>query len=108
MTGPQAVSAKPRLARKGLAVPVGPADQPGLAEPNGASSARPGAGSGSGAEMDREASTGTPAPIPDPGAARGREAATAPAASLLPSDFPGARGPSFDPAAAAGGARSHA
>ncbi len=96
MTGPQAVSSKPRLARKGLAVPVGPADQPGLAEPNGASSARPGAGSG--AEMDREASTGTPAPIPHPVAARGRETATAPAASLLPSDFPGARGPSFDPA----------
>jgi len=102
MTGPQAASSKPRLARKGLAVPTGPAgqlgfaDHPGLAEPNGASSARPGVGSG--AEMDREVSTGTPAPIPHPVAARGRETATASAASLLPSDFPGARGPSFDPA----------
>ncbi len=101
MTGRQAASSKPRLARprlarKGLAVPAGPAgqpglaDQPGLAEAGSASSARPGAGAGSGAEMDREASTETSAPITNPEAA--------PAASLLPFDFPDARGPSFDPA----------
>ncbi len=76
MTGPQAASSKPRLARKGLAVPAGPAGQAGLVD--------------SGAEMDREASTETSAPITNPEAV--------PAASLLPVDFPGARGPSFDPA----------
>ncbi len=100
MTGRQAASSKPRLARKGLAVPAGLADRPGLAESDGASSARPGAG------MDPEASTGTSAPpptpeaapIPNPGAAPAGEAEAAPAASLLPFDFLGARGPSFDPA----------
>jgi len=48
--------------------------------------------------MDREASTGTSASFPNPEATPAREAETAPAASLLPFDFPGARGPSFDPA----------
>ncbi len=72
MTGRQAASSKPRLARKGLAVPAGPAgqpglaDHPGLAEADSASSARPGAGAGSGAELVREASTETSAPITSP------------------------------------------
>ncbi len=100
MTGRQAAYSKPRLARKGLAVPAGLADRPGLAESNGASSARAGAG------MDPEASTGTSAPpptreaapIPNPEAAPAGEAEAAPAASLLSFDFLGARGPSFDPA----------
>ena len=120
MTEPQAASSTPgrlrkgpRLARKGLAVPAGQPgladqpglpDQPGLTEPDGASSARPGAEPE--AEMHREASTGASAPlpagaaapIPNPAAARGREAETAPAASLRPFDFLGARGPSFDAA----------
>ena len=104
MTGRQAASSKPRLARKGQAVPAGLADRPGLAESDGASSARPGAGPG--AEMDPEASTGTSAPpptfeaapIPNPEAAPAVAAETAPAASLLPFEYLGARGPSFDPA----------
>lgn len=97
MTEPQATSSTPRLARKGLglarkglAVPAGPAGQPGLTDHPG--SAEPGG------QVDREASTGTSAPLPAGEAARGREAETGPAASLLPFDFLGARGPSFDPA----------
>ncbi len=79
MTGPQAASSQPRPARKGLAVPAGPADQPGLA-------GQPGL-----AESDG-ASSAPPRAVP------AREAGAGPAASLLPVDFPGARGPSFDPA----------
>ncbi len=104
MTRRQAASSKPRLAHKGQAVPAGLADRPGLAESDGASSARPGAGPG--AEMDPEASTGASAPpptreaapIPNPEAAPAGEARAAPAASLLTFDFLGARDPSFDPA----------
>lgn len=89
MTGQQVAYSKPRLARKGLAVPAGLADQPALAESNGASPAYPRAGADAEADMDREASTETSAPIANPEAA--------PVASLLPFDFLRERAPSFDP-----------
>ncbi len=76
MTWRQAASSKPRLARKGQAVPAGLADRPGLAESDGASSARAGAGPGAG--MDPEASTGTSAPPPT------REAAPIPNPEAAP------------------------
>ncbi len=95
MTERQILSSRPLLARKGLAVPAG------LPHPDDASP-RPRRRT----ELGREVSTGIPArhseagpaplPCPETTSAQGME--IAPAASLLPFEFLGGAGPSFDPA----------